>query len=731
MKTFNHSISIRSHTHIIACLLVLLFPFFAFGQVNKDNELLKVIGKYHNGSVLIRWAPAESWLFEYGQISGYKLEKGELTDSEFSKIKFEPIGNREGIIRPFSKQGIEAKVDTSDKYQMAAVGVLFDKSADSILSLSSKKVPSPGEIVKRNAIFKNRQLTGLMSADMSFNAACILGLGFKDSLVEKDKFYIYRLSVINTVNDIKKDTLYLTINTVYNNDEATILLKGEELERLIKIKWPKIDYLKRYSGFFIERSLDKVNFNPVNKLPFVKLSSADDKIVLETLKDSAAYFDYISYFSYLDSVKANYKPQYYRVLGIDAFGIKSIISDTIKLQGIDRTAPFQIYSVDKKVLNQKELQLQWQNPNTDLTELKGIQVEKGFRVDKDIVFEVISGEKWLSPTTSTWIDKNRIEAGTCYYRINVSDTAGNIGYGLPGVFAIEDTIAPLNPEWLKAELDTSGLLKIWYPKSKSSDVDYYKFFYNNEEITEYSVFEAKGTPDTVYYVRDFPVRTLNKHFFIKMLTVDFKGNMSLATLPIKVKIPDVIPPVTPTLQESELRDKILYAKYEKSGSNDVLQYLLQRSVDNREWQTFETRPANKVSGLFVEINDTIKEHGVYHRVRVIAVDESYLYSNASEYAEGRLTGKDRSKPCKNATAKYDAKLNRVEINWMHDEASFTEFLLYRKVNNGKSFFLGKTKNLGFYIDRDIKEKGNYNYIIIAITNNKGEAIPSEISVDIK
>ena len=116
---------------------------------------------------------------------------------------------------------------------------------------------------------------------------------------------------------------------------------------------------------------------------------------------------------------------------------------------------------------------------------------------------------------------------------------------------------------------------------------------------------------------------------------------------------------------------------------------------------------------------------------MIAVDESYLYSNASEYAEGRLTGKDRSKSCKNAKGKHDSKLNRVEINWMHDEASFTEFLVYRKVNGGKSFFLGKTKNLGIYIDRDIKEKGNYNYIIIAITNNKGEAIPSEISVDVK
>jgi hypothetical protein len=213
-----------------------------------------------------------------------------------------------------------------------------------------------------------------------------------------------------------------------------------------------------------------------------------------------------------------------------------------------------------------------------------------------------------------------------------------------------------------------------------------------------------------------------------MISVDFAGNMSKPTAPIKVKIPDVIPPLTPTLQQSELRDKILYAKYEKSGSNDVLQYLLQRSVDNREWQTFETRPANKVSGLFVEINDTIKEQGVYHRVRVIAVDESYLYSNASDYAEGRLTGKDRSKPCKNATAKYDIKLNRVELNWSHDEASFTEFIVYRKVNNGKSFFLAKTKNLGLYIDRDIKEEGKYDYIIVANTKGKGDAIPTEISI---
>lgn len=724
-------ILIQWRLNFLILVCVFLFPFLTFGQVTKEKSQIKIIGKYENETVFIRWAPSESWLFEYAQMTGYKLEKGLLNNTDFNKIAFSPIGDSNGVIMPFAKEGIEFKVDTSDRYQMAAVGVLFDKSADSILNLSSKSMPSPKEIVQRNAIFKNRQMTGLMSADMSFRAAQILGLGFKDTLVEKDKIYIYRLSVIDAVNNQKRDTVYLTVNTDQEEQRARVILNGEELEKLVKIKWPRIEYINQYSGFFVERSFDNVIFTPVNKLPYVRLSSSKDKEVIEAINDSAAYIDYISYFTYLDSVKFNYKPQYYRVLGIDAFGIKSIISDTIKLQGKDRTAPFQIYTIDKKVLNPKELQLQWQNPNSDLPELKGVQIEKGFRVDKDIVYQVISGEKWLSPTTLSWVDKNRIEAGSCYYRINLADTAGNIAYGLPTVFAIEDTIPPLNPEWVKAELDTSGLLKIWYPRSKSTDVDYYKFYYNNEEKTEYSVFEAKGTPDTVYYVRGFPVRTLNKHFFIKMLTVDFKGNMSLATPPIKVKIPDVIPPVTPTLQESELRNKILYAKYEKSGSNDVVHYLLQRSVDNREWATFETLSASKVNGLFIEINDTIKEHGVYHRVRVIAVDESQLLSAPSEYAEARVTGKDRSKPCKNATAKHDPNLNRIELNWTHEESNNTKYLIYRKFNEGKITYIGSSESIGLYIDRKITEKGKYSYILVSTTKGKGESTPVEISINIR
>lgn len=699
-------------------------------NISKTKSNIEIIGKYHEGSLLLRWAPAKSWLFEYGLKTGYKLEKAEFTNPDFKKLNFKPVNSFNGIIKPYAKEGLESKVDTTEPYQMSAVGILFDNAADSILKMSPKILPSPGEIAKRNAIFKNRQMIGLLTADLSFKASEILGLGYRDNDVESEKMYVYRLSVVNTIDNVKPDTLYLQIMAVKNPEFPGVYLTGEEKEKVVFVKWPKVDELNQYTGFFVEKSLNKKDFTPVNKLPYKPLSTIDEKEAIIGRQDSAAYIDYMTYYTYLDSVNTNYKPQYYRVLGIDAFGLKSIISDTIKLQGRDLIPPSQVFSVEKKVLNQKELNLQWNNPNSDLTELKGIQIEKGFRIEKEIIYQVISGEKWLPPTTTNWIDKNRITSGSCYYRINVADTAGNVAYGLPTLFAIEDTIPPLNPEWYKVELDTTGTLKFWYPRSKSADANYYKFFYNNEENTEYSVFEAKGTSDTVYVVEGYPIRQLNKHLYVKMLTVDYAGNMSKPTAPIKVKIPDVIPPLTPTLQQSELRDKILYAKYEKSGSNDVLQYLLQRSVDNREWRTFQTLSASKISGTFIEINDTIKEHGVYQRVRVIAEDESLLQSSPSEFASGRVTGKDRSKPCKNATAKYDSKLNRVELNWSHDEASATRFSIYKKVNNGKSFFLGHTQNLGLFIDRDIREKGSYDYIIVANTKEKGDAIPTELSVNI-
>ncbi len=707
-------------------IVLMLISQMVYAQESSEKQF-NIIYKYHNKSMLLRWAPNESWLFEMGQKSGYKLEKTEFNGQDLNKIKFEQSFE----ILPIDRKSIESQTDTSDAYQLIAAELLYGKVADSLRKAPLNNAGNTDEIALRNAYQQNRRFFGLLAADYSFKAAEMLGLGFKDAEVEENKIYIYRISPIKTPKGIKPDTLMFLASAMESPAIQNQKLAGKSLEKMVMIQWPKEGLSQSFSGFNILRSADGKVFNKINDLPYKPLSSNTEEQSLIMQSDSVTLLENFFYYSYTDTIGVNYKKHFYALEGIDAFGLKSIISDTIPLMAKDLTPPESVNSIETILDATNSMKISWMNPTIQSKDVAGIFIEKGIRDNESLNYQKISGEKLLPSLSVNFIDKDPIQANICYYRVNVVDTSGNVAFSTPKMYAVEDLEPPLNPDIINADLDTSGVLTITYSKSRSRDTEYYLFYYAFEEKDEFIPFDSYGTQDTIYVLKDFPVRQLNKHIYLKMISVDFAGNMSKPTAPIKVKIPDVIPPLTPTLQQSELRDKILFAKYEKSGSNDVLQYLLQRSVDNREWQTFETRSANKVSGLFVEINDTIKEHGVYHRVRVIAVDESYLYSNASEYAEGRLTGKDRSKPCKNATAKYDIKMNRVELNWSHDEASFTEFIVYRKVNNGKSFFLGKTKNLGLYIDRDIKEKGTYKYIIIAITNNKGEATPTEISIDVE
>jgi hypothetical protein len=710
------------------CIFIIALLLFLFAQIsraqNEENKQFFVRNKFHEKGMMIRWAPAETWLFEMAQKSGYKLERALVEENAPSKWIF----NKSWVILPMEKKNLENKVDTSDKYQLIAASLLYGKKADSLRKAPLINPRDPNEIALRNSYQENRRFFGLLAADFSFTAAEMLGLGYKDMDVEEGKVYVYRLSPQKTPKGIKPDTLTFFASAIEDPARPKLKLSGKSLEKKVRILWEKEGESGYYSGFNIYKSSDGITFEKMNALPYKPLNSNTEDQTITQPTDSSNLIEKLFYHSYMDSLGVNYKQFYYTLEGIDAFGLKSIISDTVVIMGKDLTPPEAVVEIKTKKETDKTLRISWENPFKQSTDVAGIYVEKGIRDDENTFYNRISGDKLLPASSTAFADNNPISSNICYYRVNVVDTSGNVAYSIPQMYAVEDLEPPQNPERITGILDTTGILTITFARSKSRDAKRYMFYYAFEENDEFIPFDSYGTEDTSFVLTNFPIRQLNKYFFVKVITLDIAGNMSVPTAPIKVKIPDIIPPLTPTLQQTELRDKTLYAKYEKSGSNDVLHYLIQRSVDNRVWRTFETRPAKAVKGLFLEILDTVKEHGVYHRVRVIAVDESNLQSEPSEFTEGRVTGKDRSMPCKNLTVQYDSKLNRTELNWTHDESARTRYSIYRRVNNGKNIFLGNTESIGLFIDRKIEGKGSYTYIIVATTADKGDSNPLEASI---
>src|SRR5690606_4836265 len=79
-----------------------------------------------------------------------------------------------------------------------------------------------------------------------------------------------------------------------------------------------------YTAYYIERSQNNLDFERLNKHPFVHGASAD-------IPDQ-------KYFIYTDEVE-NYTHYYYRIIGINPFGELSIPSDAVPPQGRDRTPP--------------------------------------------------------------------------------------------------------------------------------------------------------------------------------------------------------------------------------------------------------------------------------------------------------------------------------------------------------------------------------------------------------
>lgn len=715
----------------VLSIIFLFTTLILYAQETPEKELqLKMIAKYHEKSILIRWAPSETWLFEMGQTSGYKLERADFEGGNLNKNSFKSLGSNKGIILPYTRSAVETKLDTSNNNELIAAGILYGKQTDSLRRTPLRNANDPDEVATRSAALKNKRFFGLMAADYSFRAAEILGLAYRDTSVEAEKIYVYRISPVKTPKGIIPDTLYILATAYPSPIPERIKLSGESLESKVRVKWPKNDHTRSYSGFYLERSNDRKTFNKVNAYPYKPLTTNTEDEAISKKMDSLSVQDYRQFHSFADSIGVNYKKFHYRLVAIDPFGIQSIISDTIALFGRDLTPPDPIHSLKfADAPPGKPLKISWVNPNVNLKELKGLEIQVGLQSDGESEYVTLDAGKLISPSISEFSDQNPIQSGAVFYRVNAIDTAGNKALGIPSLYAISDTIPPLNPISFQAKVEESGRLTIWYPKSASQDAEKYMIYYAYGEKNEYAAFSSAGTRDT-FYTDTVNTRTLNKSIFLKVITIDRAGNMSKPSIPLKVKIPDLIPPLTPTLQKSELQGKICYARFEKSFSNDVDHYMIQRKIDQRDWKTFQQLKANQVKSDFIEVFDTLKGKNIYHRLRLIAVDESGLESEPSEYAEFRDFAQDQAAACKNFKAAYDKNLKQVKLTWVHPEQAYMIYKIYKKYDNGKLYFVARTNGITDYTDRDLREKGTITYVLTAESKNKGQSAPVETTVNI-
>jgi len=677
---------------------ILIFPHrILFAQEALDsmsqpfNAQLNLIGKSYGDSVVLRWAPTTPGAWSYLNKTGYVIERASFTDeNNFNPAEYQrlsdvpllplPLADWEGIVN----QGPDKEL--SAIAAQAVYGKSFNTAGATLFDAADE--------------FANRYSFALLSADLSAVTAEALGLRFSDKSVEKGRYYIYRVYPVIPGTNYHIDTAFLVLqNLPVTPVPQPKIEKVYEGELNINIAWEKASHEPVFSAYYIERSEDGVNFDPLNKIPFINPES-------DNIENKSTLFQYT------DSIPENYKPYFYRLIGITPFGEKSPPSEVFRAMGRDKTPPPAPINVKANQIGDGAVEITWEL-SEKVPDLDGFYIGRGDDLDKN--FQPIHDQKIPKDSTS-FIDYNSDRLSGNYYVVAAVDTAGNGSISMVSYAAVVDSIPPAAPKGLGGTIDSTGVVTLTWELGDEIDLAGYMVYFTNAADHVYSTVNQAPLADTIY-TDTIQIKTLTRHVYYKIKAVDTRWNYSDYSDALELTRPDIIPPTTPVFSNYKLTEDGINLEWIPSSSEDVMGYDLE-IYSNQELVRVVYVEKRDSLQLYTYIDKKIEPGNLYTYV-VKAVDESGLRSEPSNPLSVKSVDFKPKESIDNLSILIIQSENSVQLNWSYDPAEkLKRFILYRAVE-GATFVtyksLSPTENS--FKDSMIRKGIKYEYTIKAVYDN--------------
>lgn len=539
---------------------------------------IQFISKHKGHEIMLRWGynTPNDWLQNrYVSFDLYRRELGK--DSEYELIKEN--------IKVLAEEELGKLYEAENSTGVAAVA---DAYYGDWVSMNNAQFG----ILDRKDELESKFLMLHYACDIYFEAAEYAGLGFRDTNVNPNQNYIYKLAPrANEFMPKHESAIIEDLLTPVKIDQWA------ENEGSISIGWSRMRYEKLYTGYRIEKSSDNQNWEILNELPYVHAETED--------------VDDMDHILWQEDVD-NYQPAYYRVRGIDAFGEWSEPSESIRLMGKDRT-PTTLPSITKTRLNedQTHVEIEW-------------ETTEGLAEDLD--YYVL--QKSIGNSASTFhniaqLDKNQLSyrddevniSTTVYYKLCAVDTAKNYSCTDPSYAIIADKIAPAKPSNLTGTIDTNGVVTLKWKLGDEPDLMGYNVQYSNGRER---VFVAKNDkPIKADHWRDtIPLDVLTEEIYYQVSAVDLRYNVSQSSEIIQLKKPDIVPPTPSIFTGYSVEDEYINIEYALSQSKDVLNCTLIRKDENGKTTEYQL-PLNT---RFYKDKDILP--GKRYRYSILTIDDA-------------------------------------------------------------------------------------------------------------
>lgn len=643
-----------------------------------DTSRVKLLARAYSDSIVLRMAPKDYTAFVNATKKGIQIKRSSDNNN------FEVITT----VFPVAQDKLDVNALKADSFALMAAGILYGKN-------TSTKGMNPGDVNRaNNELFG----TGLMLAEFSTNAAKVLGFRFVDKNVERGKEYYYSANVIGEGE--YGSTVKVTNEFIEEREPYQFQVKPGDGS--LKLVWSK-DYNRRqFSYYWIERSNDNKNFYPILERPLVMFETE--------VSEKAPVFDYVDSFNIV-----NDQMYYYRFYGGTSFAEYSkpaLASGMPK----DITPPNPPDLLDVSYADStKSFTINWDFNLDELSEdLDYYQIMTSRHEDGPFIpFSPKLGLEdvgYLHELSGNWDEKNE---GRHYFRIDCYDYKGNSSSTNHGIAIVPDFTSPLTPENFQGYIDSFGIVRLNWNKSKSQDVSGYWLYWTNDPSAEFSLVEQVSITDTsyIYYI---PEKSLSKYIYYTLRAEDYNYNRSQAHPILKVKRLDKIAPVTPTIlkiNNDSCRIKLIF---NLSPGDDIFENEVYRSSISQKdtgWIKIGT------FGMNTEFIDTSAQFGFTYQYKIRAVDTVGNKSQFSPVKSGNRSIDKSLAIISDLTINQLNKTKNSELKWNFKMPSgfpnkqYT-FLIFRSGGmDGVKYYQSVSSAELVFTDKGLNPGVVYNYAI--------------------
>ncbi len=598
------------------------------------KDFIAVLADGRQDSILVRWAPSSLTAWQWGNRTGYRLER--YTVLKNGKVD-EAMLRRPSLvvdtIRPLSKEEWEKLMLLDERAAIVSSGI-YNEDFRAVSSNAGM-----AEMINIKEQYDAKMGFSLFACDLNPSFAKGAALMYVDRDVRPGERYLYRVLLA----DKGKQNRVEPGNVLKSPEERQKLprptLVGIEWgDRTASVTWDTKKDVGIYTAYYLEKSTDSINFTMATDLPVV--SGSEQK---EQTKNA-----------YVDSLDDNEKKVYYRMRGITPFGETGPY--TYATGGRGRTG-FEVLPVIRSGTTDtkaKTATITWGFNREFINEVKGFQVLRAKAAEGPYT-EI--NEKLLTVNDTLFTD--RAPEPSNYYKVKAVSRLGGVALSFPYLVMLADNEPPAAPGGINGRVSDSGVVRLAWKQNGEKDLLGYKVFRANNLKEEFSEITPQFLTRNELF-DTIAVNTLTKQVFYKVVAVDINYNLSAYSAPFELKRPDVIPPAKPVFNKAGMVKGGIQLEWLPSVSEDVVKYDLQR-VNKQDGSSKVLLSWNPQERQVATVMDTTAVMGNVYFYTLTAIDEA---GNATEGRSGEIDYETGLRTAvKDFRAEANIKLRTVTLRW--------------------------------------------------------------------